>query len=206
MALAASKEVLAVYTVGAVELPLVSSLAYSVTNTLVPTLTLTHVKGDRDGFLRYWHGSVEKIATIMMPVFFYFLILAEPAMRLLFSAEFAAAAVPFRVYLFLLPLRLCSYGVGAAGPGRDQADSHLVARGPGHQRSAHLSALSPDGHRGSGTRIRPGALRQHRAAAGPDQDPSEPRLVPRAAFQTSASYHAGGGVRRTADHCRASGS
>jgi|KBSMisStaDraftv2_1062788.scaffolds.fasta_scaffold38131_2 O-antigen/teichoic acid export membrane protein len=129
VALAASKEVLAVYTVGAVELPLVSSLAYSVTNTLVPTLTLTHAKGDRDGFLRYWHGSVEKIATIMMPVFFYFLILAEPAMRLLFSAEFAAAAVPFRVYLFLLPLRLCSYGsvLRALGETKPILTTSLVA-------------------------------------------------------------------------------
>lgn len=107
---AAGKEKLAVYSVGAVELPLVSSLAYSVTNALVPTLTVTHAGEDREGFLRLWHGSVEKVASIMMPVFIFFLVLAEPAIRVLFSAEFSEAAIPFRIYLFLLPLRLCGYG------------------------------------------------------------------------------------------------
>jgi O-antigen/teichoic acid export membrane protein len=107
---AAGKEKLAVYSVGAVELPLVSSLAYSVTNALVPTLTLAHAGDDREGFLRLWHGSVEKVAAIMMPVFVFFLVLAEPAIRVLFSAEFSEAVIPFRVYLLLLPLRLCGYG------------------------------------------------------------------------------------------------
>jgi O-antigen/teichoic acid export membrane protein len=107
---AAGKEKLAVYSVGAVELPLVSSLAYSVTNALVPTLTLAHAGDDRDGFRRLWHGSVEKVAAIMMPVFFFFLVLADPAIRVLFSAEFSEAVIPFRIYLFLLPLRLCGYG------------------------------------------------------------------------------------------------
>jgi O-antigen/teichoic acid export membrane protein len=129
IAAAAGKEVLAVYSVGAVELPLVSSLAYSVTNTLVPTLTVTHAAHDREGFLRYWHGSVEKVSAIMMPVFFYFLVLAVPAMRTLFSAAFAEAAVPFRVYLFLLPLRLCSYGsvLRALGETKPVLTSSLAA-------------------------------------------------------------------------------
>jgi len=110
MAAVSSKAVFGVYTVGAVELPLVDSLAYSVTNALVPSLTLAHARGDTSGFLRLWHGSIEKVAVIMMPVFFYFLLLADAAIQFLFSAQFAAAAVPFRVYLMLLPLRLCGYG------------------------------------------------------------------------------------------------
>lgn len=129
VALVGGRAVLAVYTVGAVELPLVSSLAYQVTNTLVPSLTLAHAGGDRAGFLRYWHGSVEKVAAIMMPVFFYFMLLAAPAMRVLFSAEFTEAAIPFRVYLLLLPLRLCGYGsvLRSLGETRPVLTSSLAA-------------------------------------------------------------------------------
>jgi O-antigen/teichoic acid export membrane protein len=129
VAAAAGREVLAVYTVGAVELPLVSSLAYTVTNAMVPTLTLAYARGDRGEFVRYWHASIEKIASIMMPVFFYFLLLAAPAMRVLFSVAFAEAAIPFRIYLFLLPLRLCSYGsvLRSLGETRPVLTSSLAA-------------------------------------------------------------------------------
>ncbi len=121
VSLVAGREALGTYTVGATELPLVPSLAYSVTNSLVPTLSLAHARGDRESFLRYWHDSMIKVAEIIMPVFFFFLLLAGPAIRVLFSASFEAAVVPFRVYLLLLPLRLCSYGAVLRSLGETRA-------------------------------------------------------------------------------------
>lgn len=106
------------YTLGAVELPLVASLAYPVTNALVPVLSVSAREGDTEGFLRYWHGSVVKVAAIMMPIFFFFFIMAEPAIRVLFTTKFTDAAVPFRAYLLLIPLRLCSYGAILRALGR----------------------------------------------------------------------------------------
>jgi len=103
-------EVFAVYSVGAIELPLVSSIAYSVTEALVPTLVLCYSRREVGGFIEYWHGAMAKVAAIMMPVFFFFFILAGPAMRVFFSDAYSEAQIPFRVYLCLLPLRLCGYG------------------------------------------------------------------------------------------------
>jgi O-antigen/teichoic acid export membrane protein len=100
-----------VYTVGAQEVPFVESVAYSVTSALLPTLVLRFEQRDVDGFLRLWHGSMTKTASLMMPVFVSCFILAEPLMRTAFTPAFEAAAIPFRVYLCLLPLRLCGYGV-----------------------------------------------------------------------------------------------
>lgn len=105
-----SAEVFAVYSVGATEVPLVSSVAYSVSMALTPTLIALHGKRDVAGFLACWHGSVVKVAAIMMPVFFFFFVLAGPIVRLVFSGAYSGAQVPFRVYLCLLPLRLCQYG------------------------------------------------------------------------------------------------
>jgi O-antigen/teichoic acid export membrane protein len=105
-----SAEVFAAYAVGAFELPLVPVLAYAVTTALVPSLVLAFDRRDDASFLGYWHGSIVKVASIMMPVFFYFAILSGPTIRTLFSASYADAVVPFRIYLLLLPLRLCGYG------------------------------------------------------------------------------------------------
>lgn len=103
-------EVFAIYTVGATEMPLVPGIAYSVTTALVPTLVIAHGRGENAKFLQLWHASMAKVALVMMPVFAALFVLAEPLVRILFSAEYTEAAVPFRVYLCLLPLRLCAYG------------------------------------------------------------------------------------------------
>lgn len=116
-----------VYTVGAQEIPLVSSIAYSVTSALLPTLVIRFDEGDHTGFLRLWHGSMVKAASIMMPVFFSLMVVAGDLMVLVYGAGFAEAAIPFRVYLCLLPLRLCGYGA--------------VVRALGQTRPVMLSAI-----------------------------------------------------------------
>ncbi len=108
--LLATVEVLAVYGAGATELPLVAGIAYSITNTLVPTLVGLFHKGKIKEFIEYWHGSMIKVAAIMMPITVFFMVMAESGVRLLFSVAYEDAAIPFRVYLGLLPLRLCAYG------------------------------------------------------------------------------------------------
>ena len=100
----------AVFTVGAIEIPLVTSIAYSVTTALIPTLVKAHQAGDIERFMGYWHGSMTKVASIMMPIWVFCMVFAEPIMKVIFSASYAEAAIPFRVYLCLLPLRLCGYG------------------------------------------------------------------------------------------------
>lgn len=114
----AAAEVFAIYSVGATELPLVPGIAYSVTGALVPALVIAHRDGAGSDFVRLWHGSMVKVAAIMMPVFVALFVLAEPTVRLLFSKDYDAAAVPFRVYLCLMPLRLCAYGAVVRALGR----------------------------------------------------------------------------------------
>ena len=105
-----SAEVYAIYHVGALELPLVYGVAYSVTNALTPSLITRYHNQDREGFLQLWHSSVRKVAALIMPIAVYLMIFAEEVITLAFSERYAQAALPFRVYLCLLPLRLCSYG------------------------------------------------------------------------------------------------
>ena len=125
----------AVFSVGAIELPLVTSVAYSITAALLPTLVKAYDQGDVSRFVQFWHGSMAKSAALMMPVAVFFMVMAAPAMRCLFSAEYEAAVIPFRVYLCLLPLRLCGYGA-VARAGKDKACSHRRRVRSYHQRRA----------------------------------------------------------------------
>lgn len=110
VALVASADVFAVYTLGALELPLVQTLAYSVTQAILPELVERHQRGDIGAFVRLWHASMYRVALIMMPTFLFILVCAEPIVVTLFSRKYESAAIPMAVYAFLLPLRLCAYG------------------------------------------------------------------------------------------------
>ena len=118
-----------VYNLGAVEIPLVATLAYSATSAIVPQLSLAHHEGKREHFLELWHASAVKVGLIMMPAFWFFMLFAEPAMRVLFTAGFVEAVIPFRVYLLLLPLRVCAYSgiLRALGESRPVVTSSVAA-------------------------------------------------------------------------------
>jgi O-antigen/teichoic acid export membrane protein len=110
IAVLTSAEIYAIYHVGALEVPLVATLAYSVTRALMPSLVNAHDQQRPDQFIHLWHTSVVKVSTIILPVFAFLMCFTDPLITLIFSAEYHQASVPFRVYLCLLPLRLCSYG------------------------------------------------------------------------------------------------
>lgn len=127
----ATAEIFAIYSVGAIELPLVPALAYGVTTALVPSLVIAWRDSKPNEFIGLWHSSMQKVALVMMPIFALVFVLAEPVLTVLFSVGYADAAVPFRVYLCLLPLRLCGYGaiVRAAGRTRPVFTAAIVGLG-----------------------------------------------------------------------------
>jgi O-antigen/teichoic acid export membrane protein len=116
----AAPQAFAAYAVGAFELPLVSGVAYSVTNALMPELTRRHGTGDLVGARTLWHAAMVKVSAIMFPVFVFTVIMAEPMMRTLFSSAYADAAIPFRIIALLLPLRLCGYGAVSRSLGQSR--------------------------------------------------------------------------------------
>jgi O-antigen/teichoic acid export membrane protein len=104
------------FAVGSQELPLVSVLAYTVTSTMLPDLVArvekapTREEGAREA-ISLWHSGIHKTTLIMLPVATYLLLLAEPLMRVLYGDAYAGAALPFRLYSALLPLRVTAYGI-----------------------------------------------------------------------------------------------
>jgi len=105
-----SPERFAVYANGSYDIPLINIVTLSVTAVLIPAIVRARAVGRVDEVRRVWHGAARRVATMFYPVFIFLLITARPFMVLLFSEEYAASAAPFRVFLFLFPIRIAFHG------------------------------------------------------------------------------------------------
>ncbi len=114
-------EQFAVYANGAYQIPLVSVLTMSVTSVLVPAIVRARSDGKDIEVIHLWHGAARRMAAIFFPAFCALFVLAEPAMVLLFSETYRASAVPFRIFLFILPLRIAFYSGLLRAIGRTKA-------------------------------------------------------------------------------------
>lgn len=100
----------AVFARGAFELPLVNILPYTLSNLLLPKYVELHKSNNQKELLRLWHESVRRTALIILPVFVLTFVVAEKLITLLFTSGYSGSVIIFRIYLFLLPLRLTAYG------------------------------------------------------------------------------------------------
>lgn len=118
--------VFADYAVGGQELPFVTMLAYSVATAMAPTFSGLYaaaadkVVGTRE-VLKLWQQGIDKVAAVMLPVFVFCMVLAEPLIALLYGDRFVGAVAPFRVFLLLLPLRVTAYGIVPMALGQPRA-------------------------------------------------------------------------------------
>ncbi|MBP6875972.1 MAG: oligosaccharide flippase family protein [Candidatus Eisenbacteria bacterium] len=101
-----STEQFAVYANGSYDIPLINIVTLSVTAVLVPAIVRAQAAGRIDEVKRIWHEAARRVATLFYPVFAFLLIAARPFMILLFSHEYADSAAPFRIFLFLFPIRI----------------------------------------------------------------------------------------------------
>ena len=113
-----SAALFAIYSVGAVELPISVLVQQSVNSTLMPALTRHHLAGDVAGMVALWRRAVRRTSLVLFPTFVFFMLTAPAAVRLLFGAPYAESTVMFRIYLFLVPLRVATYGLITQAIGR----------------------------------------------------------------------------------------
>lgn len=111
-------ESFAVYVNGAVQIPLIGVVTGSVTAVLLPDMARAYREGDYAGVLAPWRRAATKCAMIILPVMVFLLVNAPAVIRTLFSAKYAESAVPFRVYLSLLPIRIATFGAVLLSTGR----------------------------------------------------------------------------------------
>ena len=106
VALFHSPAMFAQYAAGAFEIPLAGVTSVPVLSVTMPQFSKRFCAGDRQGFLSLWHQSMLKLALVIFGAAAFLMVFAEPAMMILFGAQYTASAQPFRIYLFFLPIRI----------------------------------------------------------------------------------------------------
>lgn len=100
-------EQFAVFSLGAMELPLIGILINSVNAILLP-----HMSAENRGNLSaLYSASVRKNAILVFPLATVFFLFATEFMVFLYGGIYAEAALYFRIYLLILPLRVATYGI-----------------------------------------------------------------------------------------------
>lgn len=102
-------EIFAVYSNGAIELPMVGVIGGAVTMTVLPIMNLYAKEKRVDEFLGLWYRSQTKVAFVLFPMWIYFLFFANEAIVLLFGRAYIESVIIFQIYLLLVPSRLCTF-------------------------------------------------------------------------------------------------
>jgi O-antigen/teichoic acid export membrane protein len=114
-------ETFAIYANGAFEIPFIGILLASITSVLMPELARLARSGDRETLRQLWRRAMLRTAVVLLPLCAFALLFARDLMIVVFSERYAASAVPFRVYLLLLPLRCAAYTPLLLAIGRSKA-------------------------------------------------------------------------------------
>lgn len=101
----------AVYSRGAMQIPFISTIRYTVNNIKMPEYVRAYRDGDVSRFLLHYHQCIEKIAKINFPIFAFLFVVAPSIVTLLFTDEYLEAAPILRVYLCMLLTTITVYAI-----------------------------------------------------------------------------------------------
>jgi O-antigen/teichoic acid export membrane protein len=102
--------VFAVYVSGAMEIPLIGMITGSVTSVVMVDYARFYREGRTAEIVALIHRAMVKCGLILFPVMVFLLCMAPELMCLLFGKPYEASAIPFRIYLLLLPVRTLTFG------------------------------------------------------------------------------------------------
>lgn len=116
----------AIYSVGALEVPLDTIFQGSVANVLRATLPVLIREGRLDEVVRLWRDSVRKLALIMIPSFVFLMVFADRLITTLFTKHYEASVRVFHIYLLVLPLDMLILNAVPQVFGRTRLNLYVV--------------------------------------------------------------------------------
>jgi O-antigen/teichoic acid export membrane protein len=105
-----STEVFAVYSVGAMEIPLLGMITGAITSVVIIDYARFYREADYRAIVSLMHQAMSKSAILIFPIGIFLFCMAPELMRILFGKSYEQSAVPFRIYLLMLPIRTLSFG------------------------------------------------------------------------------------------------
>ncbi len=105
-----SPEEFVTYALGAMEIPFFMVITGAITAVMLVDMRRAIVEGKPDEALRLFRLVAEKSSYVILPMMLFLMITADTFIQYLFSSAYAESAVPFRIYLILLPIRTVVFG------------------------------------------------------------------------------------------------
>lgn len=112
----------AIYSIGAMEFPLVGLISSSIYSVLFPEISRLMGEGRKDKVLELWKRTVEKSMLIIMPIFGAAMIISYPLITTLYTNRYEASVPIFQIYLFLIPIRTINFGLLLKAVGKTKYD------------------------------------------------------------------------------------
>ena len=103
-------EQFAVYSNGAIEIPLIGIVTASISTIILPDMRKMIAAGNRTAAIGLFRQAASKSAAIIFPVMAFLMVSAESFIVTLFSSKYSGSVLPFQIYLLLLPVRIVNYG------------------------------------------------------------------------------------------------
>ena len=116
----------AIYSVGALEIPLDAIFQASVATVLRASMPGLVREGRHDEVIRLLREGVRKLSLIVLPCFVFLFGFAYEFITVLFTPEYARSVSVFRIYLFLIPLNMFILSPVPPAYGRTRINFHVV--------------------------------------------------------------------------------
>lgn len=110
----------AIYFRGALELPVVTIVTFTISNMLLPQFVQLYRADERRDFLYLWHQAVKKTALIIFPILIIFLFLSEHFITFLYTDRYIHSASIFRIYVLLMLFQVTAYDCIIQATGKTQ--------------------------------------------------------------------------------------
>nr|WP_255216082.1 oligosaccharide flippase family protein [Pseudenhygromyxa sp. WMMC2535] len=103
-------EIVALYRAGAFQIPIVTTVAYSLGAVYLPRFTRMHREGEYREAVEIWRNSIIKVSLIVVPTSMVFFVGADQFVTLAFTEDYAGSAPVFRFYCLLMMARISAFG------------------------------------------------------------------------------------------------
>lgn len=107
----------AIYIVGATEIPFIGLLNSSVNSLLQPAISELHKEEKFREIISLWHEAIRKTSLIILPLFVILMETSNIFLTTLYSDKYIESVPIFQIFLFLIPLRVATYGLIVQGMG-----------------------------------------------------------------------------------------
>jgi len=103
-------EEFSVYALGAIEIPLIGVVTGAITSIALADMRRSVVEGNKEEALRLFRRIAEKSSLVILPAMLFLLLTADTFIQYLYTDAYAGSAIPFRIYLIMLPIRTVVFG------------------------------------------------------------------------------------------------